>query len=152
MNRKKTKRKAWWLAIFSLLIAVVLISSVSSPARATPSPQDSDDFELPEAVTILMPDRDALNYLVANGWDLDHNVSETDAGITVTVIATPSELAFLESLGYVVLGTEFDQQAWEAVTAEREAAIEAQAESTELTASRRHGHHFTRRFLAQPKR
>jgi len=132
MNNKKSGWKARWLAIFSLLIAVVLISSVSSPAKANPQPPDPDDFELAEAVNILLPDRAALNYLVENGWDLDHNVNEMDDGsITVTVIATPSEIAFLEELGFVVLGIEFDQQAWEAVTAERAAAIEAQAESTE---------------------
>jgi hypothetical protein len=132
MNKKKTRGVARWLAIFSLLIAVVLIGAVSSPAKATPAFQDSDDFELPEAVTVWMPDRDALNYLVENDYDLDHNVSEMDdGGLTVTVIATPSEIAFLEDLGFVVLGTEFDQQAWEALRSEREAAIEAQAEEAE---------------------
>jgi len=82
---------------------------------------------------MLLPDRAALNYLVTNGWDLDHNVQYTDNGIAVTVIATPREIAFLKELGFVSLREVFNQQAWENLREERKAAMSEQAEALEAT-------------------
>ncbi len=71
--------------------------------RTRRPPPIPDEFEEASAVDILLPDRKALNYLVTNGFDLDHNVAQTEDGIKVTIIATPSELNFLEFLAFLNL-------------------------------------------------
>jgi hypothetical protein len=112
------------------------LGCITRPNRsALPMPTPPDEFELAEPIQMLLPDRAALTYLVENGWDLGHDVKETDDGVTVTVVATPSELAFLQSLGFVRLGTTFDQEAWEAFKAEREAELAEQAFTIEATDS-----------------
>jgi len=84
MDKKHYRQKALWLAVALLLTALAVLSAQSSPAvNAGPPPVLNDDFELATAVDILLPDRAALNRLVDEDWDLDHNVNETDAGITV---------------------------------------------------------------------
>ena len=129
MNTRTIRQRARWLSIILLVIAISLLATISSTADEPPPP---DEFEVAEVVEMLLPDRAALNYLVENGWDLGP-VRDTDDGIVVTVIATPSELAFLQDLGFVRLGTTFDQAAWEALKAEREAALAAQAVAVEGT-------------------
>ena len=129
MDKKHYRQKALWLAVALLLTALAVLSAQSSPAvNAGPPPVLNDDFELATAVDILLPDRAALNRLVDEDWDLDHNVNETDAGITVTVIATPGEIARLQKMGIVVLGTDFDLQAWEDQLTERKSSFTTQAE------------------------
>ncbi len=108
---KKTSHRPIIRWLFSsLIIAVTLLAPISSTVHAAPPPPIPDEFEEASAVDILLPDRKALNYLVTNGFDLDHNVAQTENGIKVTIIATPSELNFLESLGFVNLGTTFSQE------------------------------------------
>jgi hypothetical protein len=133
MNTRIIRRRTRWLSIISLAIAMTLLTSVWSYADGPPPPPD--EFELAEAADMLLPDRAALNYLVENGWDLAENVTETEGGIVVTVIATPSEFAFLQDMGFVRLGTAFDQAAWETLPAVRAAALAAEPETTEATDS-----------------
>ena len=105
MITRTTGHKARWLSIILLVIAISLLATM--PASAD-GPIPPDEFEVAEVADMLLPDRAALGYLVENGWDLAENVTETDDGVLVTVIATPSEFAFLQDLGFVRLGTAFD--------------------------------------------
>lgn len=134
MNTRTDGCTVRWLFTF-LLVAITLLAPLSSTAIAAPPPPQPDEYEEAQAVEVLLPDRDALNYLVQNGWDLDHDVRETEDGITVTVIATPSELEFLESQGFVPLGTTFSQEAWEKLQEQRRSALADQAESLQATDS-----------------
>ena len=128
-----TIRITRWLTILIFVSLAIMPAAAPSSAQGNPpyppTPIPSDEFELAQAVKILLPDRAALNYLVENGWDLDHDVEETDEGIQVTVIATPSELAFLQSLGFVQVGSAYDEKAWEARKTERAATLTAQPET-----------------------
>lgn len=130
MNTRTIGQRTRWLSIILLVIAISLLATIS--ATADDPPPAPDEYEVAEVVEMLLPDRAALNYLVENGWDLGP-VRNSDDGVVVTVIATPSELAFLQDLGFVRLGTTFDQAAWEALKAEREAALAAQAVAVEET-------------------
>ncbi|MGW8250258.1 MAG: M14 family metallopeptidase [Anaerolineales bacterium] len=128
MNTRTGGRRKQWLAITLLVIAATLLAPLASSALAAPQPPPPPDkFEETQAVEMLLPDRAALNKLVTEGFDLDHNVRETDNGVVVTVIATPREITFLKDLGFVPLGTVFSQKEWEALREERAAAMEAQA-------------------------
>jgi hypothetical protein len=135
MNTRTSGHRTRWLAVSFLVILATLLAPLASSAWAAPPepPPPPDEYEETQAVEMLLPDREALNYLVTNGWDLDHDVRETDNGIVVTVIATPSELAFLKDQGFVPLGTVFSQQAWENLREERKAAMSEQAQSLEAT-------------------
>lgn len=127
MKTRTIGQRTRWLSIILLVIAMSFLATISATADEPPQP---DEYEVAEVVEMLLPDRAALNYLVENGWDLGP-VGDSDDGVVVTVIATPSELAFLQDLGFVRLGTTFDQAAWEALKAEREAALAAQAVAVE---------------------
>lgn len=130
-NRTEGHTLRWLLTL--LIIAATLLAFFASTAQAAPPPPVPDEYEEAQAVEVLLPDRDALNYLVSNGWDLDHDVSETEDGITVTVIATPSEFDFLETLGIIRLGTTVSQEAQEKFREQRQQALTEQAEALEAT-------------------
>ena len=129
MDLSLINKKAKAMVFVCTLAAMI---ALSPPAQAQSEDPEEPYFEATEVVIMLLPDRAALSYLVENGWDLDHDVRETDAGIVVTVIATPTEIRFLESeMGFVRLGTDFDEDAWQRVTSERKAAIAALAAGEE---------------------
>jgi hypothetical protein len=122
MSGSAKGRKHRKLALFLLVILATLMSPMSSSAQP-PTPPAPDEFEEAAAVKMLLPDREALNYLVDTGWDLASDVEETPDGISVTVVATPSEIAFLQQQGFVRLGTVYDRKAWEALKQERQKAL-----------------------------
>lgn len=132
MNTRTDGCTVRWLFTF-LLVAITLLAPLSSSAIAAPPPPVPDEYEEAQAVEVLLPDRETLNYLVSNGWDLDHDVSETEDGITVTVIATPSEFDYLESLGILPLGKMVSQEAQEKFQEQRQQALTEQAEALEAT-------------------
>lgn len=122
MSKNSKQHSSRWLVIFSLIIVATMLTSTSVSAKAGPPPPPPDEFEIAVPVKMLLPDRTDLSGLISNGWDVGTDVEETDAGIQLTVVVTPSELAYLKSLGYVQVGTSYDKQAWEALRAERAAA------------------------------
>jgi hypothetical protein len=122
MNVSAKGRKHRKLALFMLVILATLMSPMSTTAQP-PTPPAPDEFEEAAAVQMLLPDREALNYLVDNGWDLASDVKETAEGVSVTVVGTPSEIAFLQKQGFVKVGTVFDRKAWEALKQERRARL-----------------------------
>jgi hypothetical protein len=126
MNVSAKGRKHRKLALFMLVILATLMSPMSTTAQP-PTPPAPDEFEEAAAVQMLLPDREALNYLVDNGWDLASDVKETAEGVSVTVVGTPSEIAFLQKQGFVKVGTVFDRKAWEALKQERQQALAAPA-------------------------
>jgi len=135
MNTRSGKPRKRWFVVSFLVILATLLAPLASSAMAAPPTPPPDKLENTQAVKMLLPDRAALNRLVTEGWDLDHDVLETDNGITVTVIATPSEIATLEQRGFVALGTVFSQKAWEQLREERQAAMGAQPQALEATDS-----------------
>ena len=135
MNTRSSKPRKRWFVISFLVILATLLAPLASSATAAPPTPPPNELEDTQAVKMLLPDRVALNRLVTEGWDLDHDVSETDNGITVTVIATPSEIASLKQRGFVELGTVFSQKAWEQLREERQAAMGAQTKALEATDS-----------------
>ena len=73
MNEIKRKLIRWLTILVLIGVALMPVATASS-AQGTPpppTPTPSDEFELAQAVKILLPDRAALNYLVENGWDLE---------------------------------------------------------------------------------
>lgn len=102
MEAQRNKRMyVLWLLLGLAAIALALAAvSWSANAQAYPPPPEVDGFEVAEAVQMHLPDRAALEYLIAHGFDIDHGITSTDDGLVVTVIAAPSELAFLETLGF----------------------------------------------------
>ncbi|BCB78867.1 M14 family zinc carboxypeptidase [Phytohabitans flavus] len=109
-----------------------------APADPGGAPAVLERFAGEEAsvVEVTVADRDELDKLVATGVDLDHHVSQTDAGIVVHAVITPNEVDGLKALGYRVGPTLFDPADSEGRIAEREATIaEHKAENQAFTAT-----------------
>ncbi len=65
---------------------------------------------------------------------MDHGIVQTDSGVVVMVIAMPSELAFLESVGFERLATVSNPEMWAETMAECSAALAAPADQPGLLA------------------
>jgi Zinc carboxypeptidase/Chitobiase/beta-hexosaminidase C-terminal domain len=72
-------------------------------------------------VEVILADVDELDRLLAEGFDLDHQVKYTQQGIVVNAVVTPTEQAELEQLGFTVGATLFSAEQLDEVLAERNA-------------------------------
>ncbi|TDC49725.1 hypothetical protein E1212_17320 [Jiangella ureilytica] len=93
----------------------------------------SDGFELPEIVPITVDDRTALDQLVATGVDLAEKVDETDDGLRVEAIVTPSEQQWLTDAGFAVGEPVLTEEDFAELQAEREDTV-AESEVAEEAA------------------
>ncbi|WP_353828794.1 M14 family metallopeptidase [Agromyces sp. SYSU T0242] len=133
MSRSSIRR----LAVIGLSTALALGASLTAAgAHAEPPPGEVVDPDAVSIVTLTMADGDLLGAVVSGGFDLDHDVSRSADGFTVTGIVSNAEIAELEAMGVdvAVEATEAEIEATrEARMAERDAAIEA-AEAAEADA------------------
>jgi len=83
-------------------------------------------------VEMILPDRDALDRLVATGVDLEHGAHLLENGaVAVRAVVTPNEIASLEALGFSVGTTVSSADDFSAALAEREATIAAHVAENE---------------------
>lgn len=81
--------------VLTLILTTVLASAPSAPAVAGPP-----EPETASLVTISVPDRAAMERLVASGADLTERVRpQPDGSVQVDAVLTPSQLAALQPLG-----------------------------------------------------
>ncbi|MGP3960641.1 M14 family metallopeptidase [Nonomuraea sp. 3N208] len=82
-------------AVLTLVLATLTVAEPSAPAVAGPA-----DPEPASLVTLSVPDRAAMERLVASGADLTHRVRpQPDGSVQVDAVVTPSQLAGLRALG-----------------------------------------------------
>ncbi|RVX38589.1 zinc carboxypeptidase [Nonomuraea polychroma] len=82
-------------AVLTLVLATLTVAEPSSPAVAGPA-----DPEPASLVTLSVPDRAAMERLVASGADLTHRVRpQPDGSVQVDAVVTPSQLTGLRALG-----------------------------------------------------
>ncbi|PZF81191.1 hypothetical protein C1I92_22350 [Jiangella anatolica] len=120
--------------------AALLIAPLAMQGTATePVPEltaesvASDGYELPEIVPITVPDRDALDQLVATGVDLAEKVDHTADGLRVEAIVTPSEQQWLTDAGFAVGEAVLSEEQFAALQEEREDTV-AEIETAEEAA------------------
>ncbi len=130
--------RAGALRLLNIILVLMMVlatgASVAAADARTPAPKlaptaDADTGSDDEAlVEFRLPNRDAVDQLVALGADLTEYVRQNDDGtVTVNAIVTPEERAYYESLGYQAGATIEDSSTWAAARAEREAAMAAEA-------------------------
>lgn len=147
----------WRRRLFAATAATSALLLLAGPATAGPAagppttarpataPDDSHEAhaalerfadEEASVVEVVVADRDELDALVATGVDLDHHVSQTEAGIVVHAVVTPHEITGLRTRGYQVGETLYDSADTEERIAERDATIaDHKAENQAFTAS-----------------
>jgi hypothetical protein len=140
MVRLSTSRRSIGAATAIVLPAALLIVPLAVQGTANQPEIEAgadfvqpDVFEHPEVVPITVRDRTMLDQLVATGVDLAEMIDDTGEGLRLEAIVTPSEQAWLTSIGFELgepLLTEADfaalQEEREEMVADVEAA-EAQA-------------------------
>lgn len=75
-------------------------------------------------IRLLLPDRTAINTLVAQGIDLCESVQQTGGGYAVDAVVTAAELACLEAAGFELAEVLWIHADWRTRTAERKAAMD----------------------------
>ncbi|GGM27437.1 M14 family zinc carboxypeptidase [Micromonospora yangpuensis] len=128
--------------------AATALLLLAGPATAVTAAAPDDNHEVhaehlerfadedASVVEVTVADRTELDELVATGVDLDHHVSQTESGIVVHAVVTPTEIQGLKAQGYQVGKVLFDSEDSEDRVAEREATIaEHKAENQAFTAS-----------------
>ncbi|KXK59215.1 zinc carboxypeptidase [Micromonospora rosaria] len=136
----------WRKRLPAATAAATALFLLASPATAVTAAATDDTHEVHAAlerfadedasvVEVTVADRTELDKLVATGVDLDHHVSQTEAGIVVHAVVTPTEVQALKLQGYNVGKTLYDSEDTDDRIAEREAIIaEHQAENRAFTA------------------
>ena len=127
-------RSAWQITTLLLLLALVAAPVAAAPVSNSSTPSgcpapvgDPDTEQNAALIEFRLPNRAAVDDLVAYGADLAEYLRENDDGsVTVNAFVTPSECAYYESLGYQAGVTIEDHSTWEAAKAEREAAMAAE--------------------------
>ncbi len=117
--------------VFVPLISTALQSGPTlqddAAAELNPSAYVEPEYEEVALVEFQLPNRAAIDQLLDLGADLAEYVRDNpDGTITINAFVTPSERALYESMGFPAGATIEDRSTWEAVRAEREAAIEAE--------------------------
>lgn len=87
-----------------------------------------------DVVEVILADVDELDRLLAEGFDLDHQVKYTQDGIVVAAVVTDSEQAQLEELGFTLGATLFSDEQLDEVLAERNAVKAAKARGAGMQA------------------
>lgn len=131
--------RSWIRNLTAVGAAAALVlgaSFTAGGANAVPPDDASLDSDAVSIVTLTMADGALLGEVVSGGYDLDHDVDRTADGFTVTGIVTNAQIAELEAMG-VEVDVRADEAEIEAQRvermAERDAAIEAEAELAPLT-------------------
>jgi hypothetical protein len=115
----------------ALAAVLSLVVSTFLPLRAAVGQEElpellRDADEQASVVEVHLPDRDALDDLVATGVDLDHDVTWLDDGSLVAhAVVTPSEVEALEARGFDLGATVHSPEDTEGALAAREQAIAA---------------------------
>ena len=107
----------------SLLVATLALAL--GVAALAGSAGASDDELGSSVVEVILPDRDAVDRLVATGTDVAHEVGVTDDGIVAQVVVTPAELADLRAQGFTTGRTLYTPDDAAQRLAERAATIAA---------------------------
>jgi uncharacterized repeat protein (TIGR01451 family) len=125
-------RRAWLIAVAGLLGAALIAGAVpASPAIGFDPPFGGPGEEA--LVEFNVPNRAAADDLIAQGADLAEYVRDEPNGtITIAAFVTPTERAYIESLGYAAGVTVEDRSTWLARLAERQAAIENEARADHI--------------------
>jgi uncharacterized repeat protein (TIGR01451 family) len=126
-RKTRAVRRAWLIAVAGLLGAALIAGAVpASPAIGFDPPFGGPGEEA--LVEFNVPNRAAADDLIAQGADLAEYVRDEPNGtITIAAFVTPTERAYIESLGYAAGRTVEDRSTWLARLAERQAAIDSQA-------------------------
>ncbi|MBY5162699.1 M14 family zinc carboxypeptidase [Salsipaludibacter albus] len=114
------------LGVVALALAVALALLPGATASAEDPPAGPSDVG-PSVATLVIPDRDTLDEVVAAGTDLDHDVEPVGSGFEVTGIVWPEEVAALEAMGVTVSVEETAAQ----IEANRVALMDERAETIE---------------------
>jgi hypothetical protein len=129
--RAPYRRRPWQLAIWLLLLILIAAPVGAAPVRDDPTPPAAAGLDTgtedQALVEFRLPNRAAIDQLVALDADLAEYVRENDDGtVTINAFVTPDERALYESMGFQAGATIEDRSTWEAAKAEREAAIAAE--------------------------
>lgn len=137
VSRRHAGITAALLLSASVLMPLAAQGNASEPQKdAIPEYVQPDHLEHPEVVPITVPDRTALDALVATGVDLAEHVTDNGAGIEVEAIVTPSEQEWLRASGFDVGRPLLTEEDFSALQEERESmvagidAAEAKAEQS----------------------
>ena len=124
------RRHVWLLIICLLPLAFVVAPAVAASSDDGPAPDPNAGADDKALVEFHLPNREAIDLLVAAGADLaEYQRENADGSVTVNAIVTPSLRAYYESLGFQAGATIEDRSTWEAAKADREAAIAAEKRS-----------------------
>ncbi len=121
------KYRAGPLVVLAALV-IGLLAVTGAGASGVEADQGSD------VVEVIVPDKAELERLIAEGFDLDHQLKETEDGIVAVVVATASEQERLEALGFTVGATLFSEEQLDEVLAERNAVKAAKARGAGMQA------------------
>lgn len=140
MARPPISRRRVGITTAVVLPAALLVVPLAANVTATVPEVDQnteyvqpDVLEHPEVVPITVPDRTMLDLLVATGVDLAETVDETDDGLRVEAIVTPSEQQWLSDIGFEVGDALLTEEDFVALQVEREAMV-AEIEAAEFQA------------------
>ncbi|HEX6291684.1 MAG TPA: M14 family metallopeptidase [Herpetosiphonaceae bacterium] len=124
----KPLRRFGTLLFVALMGAALLLPGMQSGTQRAlaATPDDLDRVEPAVVARITLPDRAALDALVATGADLAEYLHQSSSGLDVDVIATPAEIEALRQQGFNVTNTLLTEADWAARVAEREAAVAAE--------------------------
>lgn len=143
MARFSLSHRRTGLAAAAVVPAVLLVVPLGIHVTASEPEFDldtayvaPDEYEYPEVVPITVPDRTALDLLVATGVDLTEMVDDTGDGLRVEAIVTPSEQRWLNEIGFDVGDALLTEEDFVALQVEREAMLTeietAEAEALEV--------------------
>lgn len=108
------KHRAGPLVVLAALV-IGLLAVTGAGASGVEADEGSD------VVEVVVADQAELERLIAEGFDLDHQIKKTEDGIVAIVVATASEQQQLEELGFTVGATLFSEEQLDEVLAERNA-------------------------------
>ncbi len=133
MKREKLWRRIGaWTVIFLLGFGLTVPAGIAGNVIAQPNPVSTGSGEEPSVVRVAVADRADLERLIAGGIDVTEYARQTQEGIEVDVVATPSQLKKLEKQGVRVVETLYTPSEWRARVKEREEAL---AEKRAVTAA-----------------
>ena len=98
-------------------------AGIAGNVIAQPNPVSTGSGEEPSVVRVAVADRADLERLIAGGIDVTEYARQTQEGIEVDVVATPSQLKSWRSKGFAWLKPCILPSEWRARVKEREEAL-----------------------------
>ncbi|MEH7332348.1 M14 family metallopeptidase [Neobacillus drentensis] len=131
MVKKKWKRNLMLMSAITGLGFTTLYPGLTTKTQASGLPdQPLPKEESVSVVQLEVPNQKAKDKLLELGIDLAHRASEHSGILEVDAVVTPTELAMLKTFGIKVKDTLITEKEWKARTAERQTAVQQEANLT----------------------